>query len=119
MGMILLMISNYFHDLSVAVLASNILAVYYIGRFLDKNPTREMIIPELFKKLSKITYAAFAYIIIAGAVRAYFFMEFEWNPAAGNGQVTALVIKHIILVTITVFGIIVHLRYHKKYGKIL
>lgn len=119
MGMILLMVSNYFHDLSVAILASNILAVYYIGRFLDKNPTRETIIPELFKKLSKITYGAFIYIIIAGAVRAYFFMDFEWNPAVGNGQVTALVIKHIILFTITVFGIIVHLRYHRKYGKIL
>ncbi|MEE9555476.1 MAG: hypothetical protein V3W18_14415 [candidate division Zixibacteria bacterium] len=112
-----MMISNYFHDLSVAILASNILAVYYIGRFLDKNPTHETIIPELFERLSKITYAAFAYIIVAGAVRAYFFIDFEWNPAVGKGQVTALIIKHIILFTITVFGIIVHLRYYRKYGK--
>jgi hypothetical protein len=118
MGMIILMISNYFHDLAVAILASNILAIYYVGRFLDKNQLNGIIVPELFRKLSKITYWAFAYIIAAGAVRAYFFMDFEWNPAVGKGQVAALVIKHIILVTVTIFGIMIHLRYQRKYGRI-
>jgi hypothetical protein len=116
LGKILLMISNYFHDLSVAILASNILVVYITGRFLDNNPIKDKIIPELIRKLTLVTYAAFAYILIGGAVRAYFFMDFEWNPAVGKGQVTALVVKHIILFTITAFGIIGHLRYYKRYG---
>ncbi len=117
MGNILLMISNYFHDLSVALLATNIFAVYFIGKFLDKNQSGDRIIPELFRKLSKVTYFAFAYIVVGGAVRAYYFNEFEWNPAVGKGQVAALVIKHIILVSITLFGIIIHMRYHKRYGR--
>ncbi len=117
MGMILLMVNNYFHDLSVALLAANIFAVYFIGKFLDKNPTGDKIIPMLFRKLSKITYFAFAYIIIGGAIRAYFFNDFEWNPAVGKGQVAALIIKHIILVSITLFGLIVQIRYHRKYGR--
>jgi len=118
MGNIILMISNYFHDLAVAILASNILVVYMTGRFLDKNPIKNKIIPELFRKLSLVTYAAFGYVLIGGAVRAYFFMDFEWNPAVGRGQVTALVIKHIILFALTAFGIIGHIRYHKRYGQI-
>ena len=114
---IVLMISNYFHDLAVAVLVSNILAVYFVGRYLDNNPVKEAIIPELFKKLARVTYIALGYVIIGGAVRAYFFMDFEWNPAVGKGQVAALIIKHILLVLITFTGIVFHLKYQRRYGK--
>jgi len=113
---ILLMISNYFHDLSVALLASNILVVYLVGRFLDRNSIADRILPELFTKLARVTYAALAYIILAGAIRAYYFMDFEWNPAVGRGQEAALVIKHILLVSITVAGLLLHRKYQKKYG---
>ena len=113
---ILLMISNYFHDLATALMASNILVVYFLGKFLDDNTDKDEKIRNVFNKLSKVTYGAFAYIIVFGAVRAYYFMDFEWNPAVGKGQVTALVIKHILLVTLTVFGLIVHSKYRKKYG---
>ena len=113
---ILLMISNYFHDLATALMASNIIVVYFLGKFLDNNKNKEIIVSNVFKKLSKVTYGAFTYIIVFGAVRAYYFMDFEWNPAVGKGQVTALVIKHILLVTMTVIGLIVHTKYRKKYG---
>ena len=110
------MISNYFHDLSVAILASNILAVYYVGKFLDKNESKKIIVENLFRKLRNVTYWALVYIIVVGAVRAYFFMDFEWNPAVGKGQVAALVVKHIILFAVTGFGIFFHVKYQKKYG---
>lgn len=116
MSKIALMISNYFHDLSVALLASNVLAVYYVGRYLDAHPLQDAIVADLFRKLSRITYWALAYVILAGAVRAYFFMDFEWNPAVGRGQTAALIVKHIILLTVTIFGIVVHRRYQKRYG---
>ena len=117
MFIILLMISNYFHDLATALMASNILVVYFLGKFLDSKSDREITMASVFKKLSYITYGAFIYIIVFGGVRAYFFMDFEWNPAVGKGQVTALVIKHILLVTMTVFGLIAHTKYRKKYGE--
>ena len=117
MGGIALMISNYFHDLSVAILVSNILAVYYIGRMLDSRPDlRDEVLTDLFRKLSVVTRWAFAYVILAGAVRAWFFMDFEWNPAVGRGQTAALVVKHIILFVLTVAGVLVHRRYTRRYG---
>lgn len=118
MAKIALMISNYFHDLSVALLASNVLAVYYVGRYLDEHPNGQAMTAALFRKLSRVTYGAFAYVILAGAVRAYYFEEFEWNPAVGRGQTAALVVKHIILFAVTWFGIVVHRRYQRRYGRI-
>jgi hypothetical protein len=43
-------------------------------------------------------------------------MDYEWNPAVGRGQVSALVIKHLLLVSITVFGVVIHRKYLRKYG---
>ena len=111
------MIANYFHDLAVALLATNILMVYFLGRWLDQSAVKAQIMPEIFRKLSYVTYGAFTYVILGGVVRALFFMEMEWNPAVGRGQIAALVVKHVVLITVTVFGIIHHTRYLRKYGK--
>ncbi len=113
---ITLMISNYFHDLATALLASNIAVIYFLGRLLDSGKVKDKVTPEVFKKLSYVTYGAFTYIIIAGIPRAFFFMDFEWNPAVGKGQVAALVVKHIFLVSVTIFGLLMHRKYLKKYG---
>lgn len=114
---IALMISNYLHDLSVALLASNIFVIYLLGRYLDKHPHRTPMTAGTFKKLSRITYVALAYILAGGALRAYYFVDFEWHPAVGRGQITALVIKHVLLFVLTIFGILAHIRYVKKYGR--
>ena len=113
----LMVILNYFHDIAVALLASNILVVYYLGRWLDKHPQRDRMIENVFAKLSRVTWGALTFVILFGAVRAYFFMEMEWNPAAGKGQIASLVVKHVVLVAITLFGILAHMKYQKKYGK--
>jgi hypothetical protein len=111
------MLINYFHDLSVAMLASNIIVVYLFARYLETHPDKAETIGNIFSRLSKVTYWALAYVLLGGAVRAYYFMDFEWNPAVGRGQVAALVVKHIILVGLTIFGIITHRRYVRKYGR--
>jgi uncharacterized membrane protein len=116
MAGISLMIANYFHDLAVAVLVTNVLAIYFVGRHFDRHPRQDEVVAALFTKLSRVTYSALAYVVAAGAVRAYFFMDFEWNPAVGRGQVAALVVKHVLLVTLTVLGLLVQNRYRRKYG---
>jgi hypothetical protein len=113
---IAIMILNYFHDLAVAMLAANILVIYFLGRYLDRTGIRDQAMTEVFSRLARITYGALAFVIVAGAVRAWFFMDYEWNPAVGQGQVAALIVKHVALVTVTIFGIAAHLRYVRKYG---
>ena len=113
---IFLMLSNYFHDLSVALLASNICVVYFLGKFLDENQGKHDKISYVFNKLKKVTYWAFAYVMFGGLLRAIYFFDFEYHPAVGKGQITALIVKHIFLFAITIFGIIGHRKYQKKYG---
>ena len=115
MGKILLMIVTYFHDLSVAILFSNVLVVALVARSVEARSWGEELVGDLFKKLARVTYWALAYVILGGAVRAYYFMDFEWNPAVGRGQVAALVVKHVFLVTLTVVGLLWHRRYIKRY----
>lgn len=114
---IVLTIANYFHDLAVAVLMVSVLTTYYLGQYFDRQGTNPDVPANLFSKLLRVSWYALAYIVIGGALRAWFFMDFEWNPAVGKGQVAALIVKHIILVTITVVGIISHLKYYRKYGQ--
>ena len=112
---VVIMLSNYFHDLSVAMLASNIIVVYLFARYLETYPDRSAAVSNIFKKLSVVTYWSLGYVLAGGAFRAYYFMEFEWNPAVGRGQVAALVLKHVIMVGLTVFGVISHMRYVRRY----
>lgn len=113
---IVVMIINYFHDLAVGLLAASILVIYLLGRYLEKHPARDEILSKIIRRFSRLSYGALAYILIGGAVRAWFFMDFEWNPAVGKGQVAALVVKHIALVILTVVGVTMQIRYSKKYG---
>jgi hypothetical protein len=116
MNGVIVMLINYFHDLAVALLAINILSVYIVGRTLDESPLRDEILPRLFRVMSRVTYGALAFVLAGGVVRAFNFMEFEWNQAAGQGQIPALVVKHALLVGLTVFGLITHRKYQRKYG---
>jgi uncharacterized membrane protein len=117
MGSVLIIVMNYFHDLAVALLASNILVVYFLGRWLDGQPSAENRVASVFRKLARVSVGAFIFVIVAGAVRAWFFTEIEWNPAVAKGLIPALIVKHIILIAVTTFGVVAHLKYHRKYGK--
>jgi hypothetical protein len=117
MGYVFLMIANYFHDLAVAILAVNVVAIFVLGRYLDRRGAAPEFMPHLFKKLSRVTYISLAVVVAGGAVRAWFFMDFEYNPAVGQNTVAALAVKHIILVALTAFGLAGHLKYRKKYGR--
>lgn len=114
---IFLMIFNYFHDLAVAFLATNILVIYFLGKYLDEHQIKATIIPHIFQRLARFTNGALVFIILGGAVRAYFFKDFEWHPAIQKGQINALIIKHLILFAVTIIGIVIQVKYLRKYGK--
>ncbi len=115
MSGVFLMLVNYLHDLAVALMAANVLCVFYIGRILEGRPVADTVLPGLYRRLSRITYGALAYVLVGGAIRAFTFREFEWNAAVGNGQVPALVVKHVLLVGLTAFGLVTQFRYRGKF----
>jgi hypothetical protein len=55
--------------------------------------------------LSRVAWGSLVWVLIGGAIRAYFFKEYEWLPRAGTAQVPALALKHVLLFALTVWGL--------------
>ena len=43
---------------------------------------------------------------MGGVPRTIYYTRFEWANAAGKGQVTALIIKHVVMAVLVVVGIV-------------
>jgi hypothetical protein len=94
------MMNSYFHDLAVAFLFASCLMARITLRHWPGSPP-----PALVSLLQRVAWGSLAWVIVGGAVRAWFFREYEWLPRAGSAQVPALVVKHVFLVALTVWGL--------------
>jgi len=101
------MLSNYFHDLSVALLAANVAVIHIAGRYLETGEGRKEFLSVLVAKMFRLSWWALGYVVVAGAVRAWFFLDYEWNPLVPKqGMLVALGVKHVLLFGLTAFGIL-------------
>ena len=106
---ILVMLNNYFHDLAVAFLwASSLLAHVVVDNWPGK-PSEKVA-----RILGRVAWGSLAWVLIGGAIRAYFYKEYEWLPRAGTAQIPALAIKHVLLFGLTVWGLVGVLRLQRK-----
>ena len=109
---ILVMLNNLFHDFAVALLFSCLIVLSVVDRRV-RTPEAANGLPlahGIARVLSKVIHGCWAVIILGGIVRTLAYEDFEWNEAAGRGQVAALVVKHILLVSLVVWGTVIHLR---------
>jgi len=113
MAGILIVMNSYFHDLAVALLAANLfVAWFYLRGFKDGSVSA--VAPRFVRYMRRITNYTLVWILIGGAIRAWFFMDYEWNPAVGRGQVPALAVKHVLLFSIVIYGLIIQKRVFAK-----
>ena len=97
---VLVMLNNYFHDLSVAFMWASSLMAHLVLRHWPGTPSTE-----LSETLMRIAWWSLAWVIVGGAIRGWFFMEYEWMPKAGTLQIPALGVKHLLLFGLTVWGL--------------
>jgi hypothetical protein len=95
------MMNSYFHDLAVAFLFASSLMSHLVLRHWPGTPS-----PELIGSLRRVAWGSLLWVVIGGAIRSWFYKEYEWLPKAGTAQVPALVIKHIFLVALTIWGLV-------------
>lgn len=106
---ILVMLNNYLHDLATAVFAVSAFAAWILCRSTAMQEVPEAVRP-IAHGLMKIGIAALVWTLLAGGIRSATYREYEWMEAAGRGQVAALVVKHVILVSLVLVGIVVMTR---------
>ena len=100
------MLVNYLHDLAVAVFFVASLAALFLEREAAGQgcgPAGQGCGPAVHavcRRLLRVACAAFAVVLAGGVVRTVTFREYEWMEAAGRGQVSALVVKHVILASL-------------------
>lgn len=114
---VLIMLSNYFHDLAVAFLFGSFILLgimYKVYIELNKKKEFKKFLREVYNYFSKIIIIAWSWIIIGGIIRTVNYRQYEWLPAAGRGQIGALVVKHVILVVLVVSGVYMQYKFKNK-----
>jgi len=109
---ILVMLNNYFHDLSTAVFAVSAITAWLLLRSRAMLEAPESVRP-VAEGLLKLGVASLVWTLLGGMVRGLTYREYEWVEAAGRGQVPVLVLKHVILVSMVTAGVFVLYRVYR------
>ena len=111
-----IMMNNYFHDVATALLAASAFLLLAISRIQavrnDAASTRFFI--DTYDLMVKFFRFALWWIIIGGIPRTIFFTSFEWNHFADKLQIPALMVKHVLIFVLVVWGIIAWRRLKRK-----
>ena len=112
---ILVMLNNWFHDFSVAMLFSGLMMLRIIYRKTQEQPDAPWLpfARSLTRSFNKVIHLCWAMLILLGIGRTVSYEKYEWAEAAGSGQLTALVLKHILLGSLVVWGTIIQFRLRK------
>ena len=74
------------------------------------NPGAGRFIADSLKTVLLLMRLSLAGIVVFGIVRTLAYKTYEWNAAAGDSQITLLIVKHVILTAVFVLGLIYYIR---------
>jgi hypothetical protein len=111
-----IMFNNYAHDVATALLIAGAFTMHSIARVqrVLNNPVATLFFVKTYDMMTGLFRFALWWIILGGIPRTIFYTSFEWANAADKLQVPALAVKHVLLVTAVVWGIIAWRRLKRK-----
>jgi hypothetical protein len=117
---ILIMMNNYFHDVATAMLIATAAVVWCMLRNLGNEVAPELghYVSRLYRSMSRLARISLAWIVLGGIPRTIFYRELEWANAAGKGQITALIVKHILVFILVAVGGYVWVRMSQKVARL-
>lgn len=107
---ILVLLNNFLHDFSAAGWLFGTVLLWSILRKKISDGDKGIVISEILKTVLMLMRFSFAGIVIFGVIRAIAYKSYEWNAAAGQSQITLLIVKHVILSLIFIFGLIYYCK---------
>ena len=104
---VVLMTINYSHDIATALLAVSGAALWLLSRHYPPNPTpaTQRFFVRVYRGCTRVAKDSLYYIVLAGIPRVVFYTRYEWSDLAGDLQVVAVVIKHIVMFLLVGTGI--------------
>lgn len=107
---ILVLLNNFLHDFSAAGWLFGTVLLWLILRKIDHNSEIQNIIPEILTMVLFLMQLSFVGIVLFGIIRALAYKSYEWNAAAGQSQVTLLIVKHVIFTMFFLPGVIFYIN---------
>jgi hypothetical protein len=111
-----IMMNNYFHDMATGLMVGSGFALHAIMRIQSSMNTPEATL--FFLKtnhhMKKLFRFALWWVVLGGIPRTIFYTSFEWANAADKLQIPALAVKHVMMFTAVVWGIVAWRRMQKK-----
>ncbi len=111
-----IMMNNYFHDVATALLAASAFVLHAIVRVQAGmgEPAATLFFLRTYRKMVQFFRFALWWIIVGGIPRTIFYTSFEWANAADKLQVPALMVKHVLMVVLVVWGVYAWRRLKEK-----
>jgi hypothetical protein len=110
---ILVLLNNFLHDFSAAGWLFGSVLLWSMMRKDISNPAAGRFIADSLKTVLFLMRLSLAGIVVFGIVRTLAYKTYEWNAAAGQSQITLLIIKHVILTGVFAVGLICYIRARK------
>lgn len=110
---ILILLNNFLHDFSAAGWLSCTVILWSMLRKKIPGSDAGKIVIDTIKTILVLMRLSLGGIIIFGIIRALAYKTYEWNAAAGEGQVTLLIVKHILLLSVFIIGVVNYIRARK------
>jgi len=111
-----IMMNNYFHDMATGLLVGSgfaLHAILRIQRSMD-TPQATLFFLKTNRHMVKLFKFALWWVILGGIPRTIFYTSFEWANAADKLQVPALAVKHVMMFTAVVWGVVAWRRMQKR-----
>jgi uncharacterized membrane protein len=106
-------LNNFVHDFSAAGWLFGTVLLWSILRKTNLNGDRAIQVVDILKTVLVLMRFSVAGIVIFGVVRAIAYKSYEWNAAAGQSQVTLLIVKHVLFAMIFVVGLVYYIKVKK------
>jgi len=104
---ILLMTINYSHDIATALLAVSGIAMLMLWKSYPAtaDAATERYFISAYRGITRVAKDSLYWILLAGVPRIVFYMDYEWSDLAGDHQIIAVIIKHILMFLLVGTGV--------------
>lgn len=113
---VLVMLNNYFHDFATALVVVTTFGMMCLIKRVEATGSRDSkeLVVNLYPRMVHLAGGSVVFVFFAGIIRSFTYKQYEWHDAVASGQVTALIIKHIVLTFLFAYGIYLWLRVYRK-----
>lgn len=109
------MIVTYSHDIATATLAVSGISLWILWLQVRNNGTGNARQYEgTYLSMTRLAKYSLIWILVAGVPRTFFYKEYEWASQAGDLQVVAIIIKHIVMFLLVGIGLFFSARISRK-----